>query len=151
MMKIRNHCKDQSRVYINNTVMSRKIIPTLISKNCYVAQSVKNLPAMQETRFDSWVGKIPWRRKWQPTPVFLPGESHGQRSLEGYSPWGQRVGDGLSTKPPPPPRAEEQVFIWQTLIEEIILNVIRHYFAVFTLAPTHERKSFHLSKCISLF
>ena len=34
------------------------------------------------------VGKIPWRRKWQPTPVFLPGESHGQRSLVGYSPWG---------------------------------------------------------------
>ena len=38
--------------------------------------------------FDPCVGKIPWRRKWQPTPVFLPGESHGQRSLESYSPWG---------------------------------------------------------------
>ena len=37
--------------------------------------------------FNSWVGKIPWRRKRKPTPVFLPGESHGQRSLEGYSPW----------------------------------------------------------------
>ena len=36
----------------------------------------------------SWVGKIPWRRKWHPTPVFLPGKSHGQRSLAGYSPWG---------------------------------------------------------------
>ena len=36
--------------------------------------------------FDPWVGKIPWRRKWQPTPVLLPGESHGQRSLVGYSP-----------------------------------------------------------------
>ena len=35
--------------------------------------------------FDPWVGKIPWRRRWQPTPVFLPGESHGQRSLVGYS------------------------------------------------------------------
>ena len=35
-----------------------------------------------------WVGKIPWRRTWQPTPVFWPGESHGQRSLVGYSPWG---------------------------------------------------------------
>ena len=35
--------------------------------------------------FDTWVGKIPWRRAWQPTPVFLPGESHGQRSLVGYS------------------------------------------------------------------
>ena len=42
--------------------------------------------------FDSWVGKTPWRREWQPTPVFFPGKSHGQRSLEGYSPWGHRVG-----------------------------------------------------------
>ena len=38
--------------------------------------------------FDPWVRKIPWRRKWQSTPVFLPGISHGQRSLVGYSPWG---------------------------------------------------------------
>ena len=38
--------------------------------------------------FDPWVRKIPWRKKWQPPPVFLPGESHGQRSLEGYSLWG---------------------------------------------------------------
>ena len=38
--------------------------------------------------FSPWVGKISWRRKWQPTPVFLPGKSHGQRSLVGYSPWG---------------------------------------------------------------
>ena len=37
--------------------------------------------------FGPWVGKTPWRRKWQPTPVFLPGESHGRRSLGGYSPW----------------------------------------------------------------
>ena len=40
--------------------------------------------------FDPWVGKIPWRRAWQPTPVFLPGESHGQRSLVGCSPWGRK-------------------------------------------------------------
>ena len=38
-------------------------------------------------RFDPWVGKIPWSRKWLPTPVFLPGKSHGQRSLAGDSPW----------------------------------------------------------------
>ena len=35
--------------------------------------------------FDPWIGKIPWRRKWQPTPVFTPGKSNGQRSLVGYS------------------------------------------------------------------
>ena len=43
--------------------------------------------------FDLWVRKIPWRRKWQPTPVFLPGESHGQRSLVGYSPRGRKESD----------------------------------------------------------
>ena len=47
----------------------------------------KNLPVKWKT----WVGFLgqeePWRREWQPTPVFLPGKSHGQRSLAGYSPW----------------------------------------------------------------
>ena len=40
--------------------------------------------------FNPWVEKIPWRRAWQPTPVFFRGESHGQRSLVGYSPWGRK-------------------------------------------------------------
>ena len=43
--------------------------------------------------FDPWVGKIPWRRKWQPTPVLLPGKFHGLRSLVGYSPWGCKESD----------------------------------------------------------
>ena len=54
---------------------------------------VKNLPAKtgdMRQGFNPWVGKIPWRRKLQPTPVFLPGESHGQRILSGYSPWGRK-------------------------------------------------------------
>ena len=41
-------------------------------------------------RFNPWVGKIPWRKKWQPTLVFLPRRFHGQRNLAGYSPWGQK-------------------------------------------------------------
>ena len=41
-------------------------------------------------KFGPWVGKIRWRRAWQPTPVFLLGKSHGQRSLAGYSPWGHK-------------------------------------------------------------
>ena len=50
-------------------------------------------------RFDPWVGKIPQRREWQHTPVFLSGEIHGQRSLAGYSPWGlQRVQHNSATK-----------------------------------------------------
>ena len=44
----------------------------------------------QRLGFDPWVRKTPWRSKWQPTPVFLPGESHGQRSLAGYSSWGRK-------------------------------------------------------------
>ena len=44
-------------------------------------------------KFDPWVGKLPWRRKWQSTPVFLPGKSHEQRSLAGYSPWGRKESD----------------------------------------------------------
>ena len=44
----------------------------------------------QEHRFDPSVGKVPWRRKWQPTPVVLPGKFHGWKSLVGYSPWGRR-------------------------------------------------------------
>ena len=54
--------------------------------------AVKNLPTVQETWVLFWVRKILWSRKWQPTPVFLPGETYGQRSLTGYSPWGGRVG-----------------------------------------------------------
>ena len=57
------------------------------------AQRVKHLPARWRPRFNSWVGNIPWRRKWQPTPVLFPGESHGQRSLVGYSPWGRKESD----------------------------------------------------------
>ena len=59
---------------------------------------VKNMPA-NECRFDPWVGKIPQRKKWQPTPVFLSGKSHGQKSLEGYNPWVcKRIAHNLATK-----------------------------------------------------
>jgi len=60
--------------------------------------AVKNLSTRQGTQVP-WVRKIPWRRKWQPTPVFLPAKSHGERSLAGYSPWGHKIfGHNLSTK-----------------------------------------------------
>ena len=55
---------------------------------------MKNPPANAgDSGFNCWVGKISWRRKWQPTPVFLPGESHGQRGLSGSSPWGHEESD----------------------------------------------------------
>ena len=63
-----------------------------------VAQMVKNPPAMQETWVCSWVGKMLWRRAWQPTPVLLPAEPHGQRRLVGYSRWCHRAGHDWVTK-----------------------------------------------------
>ena len=54
----------------------------LVVKNCLPMQET------QETCFDPWLRKVPWSRKWQPSPGFLPGEFHGQRSLVGCSPWG---------------------------------------------------------------
>ena len=51
---------------------------------------VKRMPPMQETHVQSLDQEDLWRRKWQPTPVFLPGKSHGQRSLVGYSLWGRK-------------------------------------------------------------
>ena len=58
-----------------------------------VAQMIKCLPTMQGPRFDTWVGKIFCRRKWQPTPVLLPGKPHGRSSMVGHSPWGRKESD----------------------------------------------------------
>ena len=62
-----------------------------LCRTSLVAQTVKAVKVSayngRRPRFDPWLGKIPWRRKWQPTPVLLPGKSHGRRSLVGYSSW----------------------------------------------------------------
>ena len=79
--------------------MKSHYIYTQLFKHCICLQCGR-------PRFDPWVGKIPWRRVWQSTPVFLPGKSHGQRTLTGYSPWVARVRHDLATKPPPPPVLE---------------------------------------------
>ena len=59
-------------------------VPPSLPWASLVAQLAKNLPAMQKTQVCPWVGKIPWRRKWLPTSVFLSGEFHGERSRTGY-------------------------------------------------------------------
>ena len=70
----------------------------------WLAQKVKKLSAAQETRVQSLGWEDPLEKKWQPTPVFLPEEFHGQRSLVGYSSWGCKESCNLATKPPPPPQ-----------------------------------------------
>ena len=69
-----------------------------ISWAAQLVQVVKNPPA---SIGDPWVGKIPWKKAWQPTPVFLPGESHGQRSLVAYSPKGAKSQIQLKRLSPP--------------------------------------------------
>ena len=74
--------------------------------------------------FDPCVGKIPWRRQWQPTPVFLPGESHGRRSLVGYSPWCQEELDMTKWLN----NNNNTVYILQPMNQGVILNFNSHCF-----------------------
>ena len=78
-----------------------KLTRKVCFRDCRVIQPTPKLRGCKQSvclqcgrpGFDPWVGKIPWRRKWQPTPVLLPGKSHGQRSLVGCSPWGLEESD----------------------------------------------------------
>ena len=87
-----NHGPDEAELSpkCDQTTRSLKMGLLLEPRASLVVQMVKNLSATQKTRFNPWVGKMPWRREWQPTPVFLPGGSQGQRSLAGYSPLGPK-------------------------------------------------------------
>ena len=68
-------------------VQERGDMCIIMADSSLVAQRVKQC---RRPRFDPWVGKIPWRREWQPTPVLLLGKPHGWRSLVGYTPWGHK-------------------------------------------------------------
>ena len=72
-------------------------------------------------RFHPWVRKIPWRRKWQPTPVLLRGKSHGQRSLVGYSPWGHKESDTTG---------------WLYLLTDKFLTCLNYIYIVFIMKVT---------------
>ena len=74
---------------VHGVTKSQTRLSDIYKKNIYG----KNRPASAGDGLDPWVRKIPWSRKWHPTPVFLPGEFHGQRSLVGYSPWGHKESD----------------------------------------------------------
>ena len=65
--------------------------------------------------FDPWVSKISQRRKWQPTPVSLPGKTYGQRSLASYSPWGRK--ELVMTE------ATEHIVLWASLVAQLVKNL----------------------------
>ena len=78
---------------------------------------VVKIPKCRRHWFDPWVGKIPWRSKWQPTPVFLPGECHGQRSPVGYSLWSRkRVTQDWAPEQSPPSGSGQQVWYYFLLV-----------------------------------
>ena len=91
------------------------------------AQRVKRLPTVKQTQVWSLGQEIPWRRKWQPNPVFLPGKSYGQKSLVGYTPWGHKELDMTEQL------AHTHVLIYK-LIELYTLNV---YIAFYLCNCTH--------------
>ena len=78
--------KTQTRLSDGTTIAFLSGLPRWLSSK----ESACQCRRCKRRRFDPWAGKICWRRTWQPTPVFLPGKSHGQRSLGGYSPWGRK-------------------------------------------------------------
>ena len=80
------------------TVVHRSVPSQIFSSLWFLSHSFhsssdnKESAAMQERPgFNPWVGKILWRREWQPAPVFLPGDFHGQKSLAGYCPWSKKL------------------------------------------------------------
>ena len=83
--------KSQTRLSDRTARIRSRLCPQVAKRKAQVALMVKNPSASAGDARDLgliWVRKIPWSRKWQPTPVFLPEKSLGQRSLLGYSPWG---------------------------------------------------------------
>ena len=88
--------------YLLDLISFHLSFPIILSHYCYCSGAAPVLSGEESTcqcrrlgicGFDPWVGKILWRKKWKPTPVFLPGEYHGQRSLVGYGPWSCKESD----------------------------------------------------------
>ena len=88
--KIHKECFDSTSSY--NMKVKACILPSLIPSQGFLGSSDSKESACS-TGNPPWIREIPWRRKWQPTPVFLPGKSHGWRSPADYSPWGHKESD----------------------------------------------------------
>ena len=84
------NCQWRHFVHVKRSLISDPV------QNHLVAQWYRVCLQCRRPRFNPWVGKIPWRREWPSTPVFLPEEFHGRRSLAGYSPWGSKESDAIT-------------------------------------------------------
>ena len=87
--------------------------------------------------FDPWVGKIPWRREWQPTPVFLPGESHGLRSLAGSSPQGLEESDMIEQLTHTPIFFETRERLFEILLFFGLYSLFCLWFIIALFNATH--------------
>ena len=106
---------------------------------CFPGGSVvENLPANAgDIEFDPWVGKIPWRKQWQPTPVFLPAKFHGWRSLLGYSPWGHKTVRHHSSD-------------WTTTTKSVYMSLFLSHFVPPSPIPPAPTSSFSMTASLSL-
>ena len=99
--------------------------------------------------FDPWVGKIPWRRAWQPTPVFLPRKSHGQRSPVGYSPWDHKESDILS-KVHTHTHTHTLRHRWHVLFDSSILEfILKLHSSMATFLFIYKRETTFIIFCIA--
>ena len=88
--KLKNFKKQtRGKVLLKNILLSLRFCSRNKLRDRHSFRQYRIQLQSRRPRFDPWAGKIPWKREWLPTPVFLPGEFHGQRSLAGYSPWGR--------------------------------------------------------------
>ena len=108
---------------------------------------------LERGAFDPWDGKIPWRSKWQPAPVFLPGKSHGQRSLAGYSPWDCKELDRIQCACARAHTHTQTFNIYQVLISRLYsfynnnLKVSR--FSLFPICPRNSSNHIEITYSIS--
>ena len=84
------HARWRSPGRFGEVIIGRQGRPCLVNGGAGGKEPACQCRKCKRHGFDLWFRKILWRRAWLPTPVFLPGESHGQRSLVGYSPWGHK-------------------------------------------------------------
>ena len=108
-----------------------------------MAQTVKRLLRCGRPGFNPWVGKTPWRRKWQSALVLVPGKSHGQRSLVGYSPWGRKESnttERLHVQPRQQIKRQRHYFVNKVhLVKAILFPVVMYGYESWTVRKAERR------------